>query len=92
MAEWVKDLALSLLWLGSLLWCGFDLGTFMCRGTAPPYTHTHTHTHKRSSAIKEDPPISPESMLQPTNTNLFFGLQVVSVGPKTYRLPILLTS
>lgn len=42
MAEWVKDLALSLLWLGSLLWCGFDLGTFMCRGTAPPYTHTHT--------------------------------------------------
>ena len=24
MAQWVKDLALSLQWLGSLLWCGFD--------------------------------------------------------------------
>ena len=23
-AQWVKDLALSLLWLGPLLWCGFD--------------------------------------------------------------------
>ena len=23
-AWWVKDLALSLLWLRSLLWCGFD--------------------------------------------------------------------
>ena len=24
MAQWVKDLTLSLLWLGSLLQCGFD--------------------------------------------------------------------
>ena len=24
-AQWVKDLALSLQQLGSLLWCGFDL-------------------------------------------------------------------
>ena len=24
MAQWVKDLALSLQWLGSLLWCRFD--------------------------------------------------------------------
>lgn len=24
-AQWVKDLVLSLLWLGSLLWCRFDL-------------------------------------------------------------------
>ena len=24
MAHWVKDLALSLLWLRSLLWCGFS--------------------------------------------------------------------
>ena len=23
MVQWVKDLALSLLWLGSLLWCQF---------------------------------------------------------------------
>ena len=24
MAQWVKDLVLSRLWLGSLLWCRFD--------------------------------------------------------------------
>ena len=24
MAQWVKDLVLSLQWLGLLLWCGFD--------------------------------------------------------------------
>ena len=24
MAQWIEDLALSLLWLRSLLWCGFD--------------------------------------------------------------------
>ena len=24
MAQWVKDLALSLQWLGPLLWCGFN--------------------------------------------------------------------
>ena len=30
MVQWVKDLALSLQWLGSLLWCRFDswLGNF----------------------------------------------------------------
>ena len=37
--QWVKDLALSLMWLGSFLWCGFDPwpGNFcICR-----------HGHKR---------------------------------------------
>ena len=24
MAQWIKDMALQLLWLGSFLWCGFD--------------------------------------------------------------------
>ena len=24
MAQWIKDLALSLQWFGSLLWCGFN--------------------------------------------------------------------
>ena len=32
MAQWVKELALSLLWLRSLPWCGFDpsLDTSAC--------------------------------------------------------------
>ena len=32
-AQWFKDLALSLQWLGSLLWCGFEIpgpGTCTC--------------------------------------------------------------
>ena len=29
-AQWVKDSALSLLWLWLLLWCGFDIGLGTC--------------------------------------------------------------
>ena len=37
MAEWVKDLALSLQWLGLLLWCMFEpwLGNFHMPWTQP---------------------------------------------------------
>ena len=40
-AQWVKGLAFSLLWLGFNPW----LGNFCMPWAQPKYTHTHTHTH-----------------------------------------------
>ena len=50
MAQHVKDLALSLLWLGSLLWRGFDLclGNF-CMLQAWPEKETKTFNIQTNS-------------------------------------------
>lgn len=46
-AQRVRDPALSLLWLKSMLWCGFNPGprNFPMLCGPSQNTHTHTHTH-----------------------------------------------
>ena len=48
MAQWVTDLALSLLWLWLQLWCGFDLWTKNFHMPwAKPFKITHSHSKPR---------------------------------------------
>ena len=54
MAQWVKDLVLSLQQLMWLLWCRFDPwpGNFhMPRALLREREHTHTHTHTMSTSL-----------------------------------------
>ena len=52
-AQWVKDLALSLLWLRSLLWYKFDLwsGNFHMLKVRPNQTPTKKKQRKKENSV-----------------------------------------
>ena len=52
MAQWLKALALSLLWLGLLLWHGFDLwprSFHMLQGQQKNKTKTKNNNNKKTN-------------------------------------------
>ena len=83
-AQWVKDPPLSLLWLESLLRCGFSPGpgTSVCCGEQPPPPKKKKKTKQKQKNFRPNPLVM--NSLSPVFWVLFFFFSFFTATPAAY--------